>query len=453
MDVALVFPRYKYVSGDAPLGVSYIASNIRQKTDAKITVIDTTFHKDKEEIKKTILKNNFDIIGISTMTTMINDALRIAEFVKKRKPRAKVILGGPHPTVMPEETLSNKNVDAVCIGEGEEAFVDIIKNKGSFENIIGIWYKKRGKIIKNEARGPINDISALPFPAVDMLPLQKYFENWFQLDSVAFNLKGINIITSRGCPYQCTFCQPTLFKIFGNIIRRRSPENVADEIEMLKNKYNINAFMFQDDTLVVDRQWVYDLCNLLISRKLNLVWGCNARVNLVDEAMFRKMKEAGLRKVFIGIESGSQRILDEIYDKRITIKQIINATKILKKLDLRTQGYFMIGAPTETIKEINQTIKFAKRLDIDEATFSITTPLPKTYLYEKVKDKLTKDVGEFDYYKNPVMATGVKPSTLNYLKKKALLSFYLSLKHIGRTSKGFLTPLRIRKSLMKLKRF
>jgi radical SAM superfamily enzyme YgiQ (UPF0313 family) len=142
-----------------------------------------------------------------------------------------------------------------------------------------------------------------------------------------------------------------------------------------------------------------------------------------------------------------------VYDKRITTQDVEISVNILKKLGLKIQGYFMIGAPTETVEEIQKTIKFARKLDIDEATFSITTPLPCTYLYNKTKDLIKKDMSEFDYYKNPVYGVGISDVRLNYLKKKALLTFYLSPKHIKNTIKGFLTPSALRKSIIKLKRF
>jgi len=222
----------------------------------------------------------------------------------------------------------------------------------------------------------------------------------------------------------------------------------AKLLEYLKEKYNINAFIFDDDTFIIDKGWVSEICSLMISRKLDLIWGCNARANLVTEELFRKMKEAGLRCVFIGVESGSQRVLDEVYNKGITLEQVESSATILKKLKLNVMGYFMLGAPTETKEEMNQTIRFASKLPIDEATFSITTPLPKTYLYDKTKDLIKKDVEEFDYYK-----TSVYGKDLSFMKRKALLSFYLSPKRIFSTIKLFITPSLFRKSMTKLKRF
>lgn len=453
MRIALIFARYKYPSGDIPLGIGYIASNVLKNSECKVDIIDTTFNNSDEFVIRKIMKNDYDLICFSVMTTFIKDSIRLASIIKEKRPNSKILFAGPHPTVMPDDTLKYKEIDAICIGEGEETILELVKNKCSFKDIKGIWYKKNNDIIKNPPREPIEDLDKLPFPTRSLFDIKKYQEHWFQLDSVGTNIKGFNIISSRGCPYKCTYCQPTLETIFGKKIRKRRPKNIVDEIEYLKDKYKINAFMFQDDTLIFDKKWVEGICDEILKRGLKLIWGCNVRANLVSEDLFIKMKKAGLRKVFMGIESGSQRVLDEVYDKRITLKQVKDAARILKKIGLKIQGYFMIGAPTETEKEIEKTIRFARSLPIDEATFSITTPLPKTYLYEKTKGLISKKIEDFDYYKESVYKHNISAKRLDFLKKKALLTFYLSPKHIFSTAKAFLTPAALKKSLAKLKRF
>lgn len=454
MKVAVIFPRYKYISGDVPLGICYLASYLRENSDAEIELIDTTFHKDKQVIKDLLLKNKYDIIGISTMSSMIEDTIWIVEFIKKNHPSTFVIVGGPHPTILPDETINNPNVDAICLGEGEITFTEFVNNNGRPEGINGLWYKSGSEIIKNPPRMPIHDLDILPFPAFDLIDINNYLKYWFQLDSVKKGLKGINILATRGCPYTCSYCQPTLHRMFGKVIRKRSAKNVVNELKILKQKYNIDAFNFLDETFVFDKPWVIDVCNKLIEAKLNLFWGCNTRADLVNEEMFTKMYDSGLRKVYMGIESRSQRILDEVYQKRITIKQIKESAAILKKLKFKVQGYFMIGAPTETEKEIWSTIWFAISLPIDEATFSITTPFPGTYLWDKTKEYINKKVSEFDYYKTNVYSGITLPAKkINRLKRIAFLSFYLSPQRLPNTIKSFLTITEFKKSLMKLRRF
>lgn len=455
MKIALVFPRYKYPSGDPPLGIAYIAAYLRENSSCKVEIIDTTFNTSSEYISSIFKHNDYDIIGISSMTSMINDAIKVAEIAKANKPDSLVIAGGPHPTVLPDETLQNKNIDAVCIGEGETTFLEIVQNNGNLEGVKGVWFKKNGNILKNPRREPIEELDTLPFPALDLLPMNKYFKNWFQLDSADPNLVGTSIIASRGCPYNCTYCQPTLRTIFGNKIRKRSPENILQEIIRLKEKYNINAFMFQDDTFIIDKKWVLEICDRILDNGLDLKWCCNVRANLVSKDLLTRMKASGLRKISVGIESASQRILDDIYNKGITIEQVKRTVEIAKELELKVQGYFMLGAPTETVDEIKRTINFAKTLDIDEATFSIATPLPHTQLYDKIKELIVKDYGLFDYYKAPVFQnpTGATPEEVVRLKKRAYLEFYLAPKRMLPTITSFLTLRGHKKSLNKLKRF
>ncbi len=455
MKVAIIFPRYKYASGDVPLGVCYLASYLKKSTPAEVTIIDTTFHKDKKTIKNIILENKFDIVGISAMSSMINDAFWIAELIKKTSPHTFIIIGGPHPTVLPNETICNPSVDAICIGEGEITFAELVNKRGNAKGVAGVWYKKQGKVIKNPDRTPISDLDSLPYPALDLVDLDNYLKCWFQLDSVKKGLIGINIIASRGCPYNCSYCQPTLRKIFGSTVRKRSPKNIVNELKFLKEKYGITAFNLVDDTFVFDKEWVVTICNGMIEENLNLLWGCNSRANLVDEEMFSRMYDSGLRKVFMGMESGSQRILDEIYQKGITLMQVKKSVAVLKRLGLKVQGYFMLGAPTETEKEIWKTIKLASSLPIHEATFSVTTPLPGTHLWDKTKSYIHKQVSEFDYYKTSVYSKGITLSEkkINRLKRIAFLSFYLHPKRWPNTIRSFLNPSEFKKSLMKLKRF
>ena len=206
MKIAIIFPRYKYIAGDVPLGVCYLASYLKEKTNAEIDVIDTTFHKDRNAIKDLLNKKQYDIVGISSMSSMIADAFWIADLVKKKNSSTFVIIGGPHPTVLPSDTIANSNVDAICIGEGETTFAELVEKKGNPENVDGLWYKFGKGIVKNNPRAPIPNLDVVPHPALDLIDMNNYIKCWFQMDSVKKKLKGINIIASRGCPYNCEFC-------------------------------------------------------------------------------------------------------------------------------------------------------------------------------------------------------------------------------------------------------
>lgn len=452
MKILLIFPRYKYPSCDPPLGISYVASFIREKTDVNVEIIDTTFHDSYSKLMLRLKRSNYDLIGIYADVVSINNSLKVAKISKIYNPDALVVIAGPFPTIEPDKALKYDYVDVVVVGEGEQTFYELIKNELNFENVKGILYKKNGKIRKNGQRNFIENLDEIPFPARDLLPMKKYIRNWYQLDIVSPNLKGTHIIASRGCPYNCSYCQPTLRKIFGPKLRFRTPQNILEELLHLKEKYNINAFTFEDDTFIINQKWVERVCNELIKCDLDLFWGCNVRADLVNKPLLEKMKKAGLVKIYIGIETPNERILRSVYNKQITLKQIKDSVKIANSLGLKIQGYFMLGAPTEMIKDIKKTIDFAKSLKIDEAMFSITTPLPGTYLFERFGNEIN-DFENFDYYSKYTFSDLKIKRFIIHLKRMAYLKFYLSKERIFSTIKMNFNPLMLNKNLMKLKRF
>ena len=453
--IGFVFPRFKYPSGDPPVGLAYLAASVLKYTDADVDIIDTTFEDDPVMfLNDHFKKNRYDLLGFSVMTSSLKDAKNVIKIVKKYSPDTKIIFGGPHPTLMPNETMTeNPDIDAIAIAEGEQTFVDVINNDFNFEGVKGLWYRNdKGEVIANPNREPIEDLDTIPLPARHLLNMERYINNWYQMDVVDYNLRGTGILASRGCPYNCTFCQPILKSMFGRGMRKRSAKNIVQELKILKETYNINSFQFLDDTFTIYPEWVTEFCDEMINNNMNMKWTCNSRAHLVEKELFKKMKEAGLSRVCIGIESGNQRILNEVYRKGITLDHVKNATRILKELKIKTLGFFMVGAPSETVDEIKQTIRFAKNLDIEEATFSVTTPLPHTTLYEKTKHLIAKDISEFDYYKNPVYQpiNGLTPKIITYWKRRALLEFYLHPKRLFSTFKLLASG---QKALNKLKRF
>jgi len=456
--IALVFPRTRYPSGQPPLGILYLAAYLRQHVDCEIDVIDPTFEHHPLAYMETALKAKpYDLVGISVMTPMLNEALFASRVAKGLPHDPLVVWGGPHPTVMPEQTMGYPEVDAICLGEGEETFLELIQRGGDPQDVAGMWYRADGEIVRNPPRPMIADISRLPFPARDLIPMDAYIRAWYSLTSADPNLTGTSVIGSRGCPYSCTYCQPTLRRIFGRKVRRRSVDDIIAELEHLKTTYNIQAFMFEDDTFIANGGWAYEFCERLRTCGLNLKWGCNVRADLVKRDLLVAMREAGLVQMNMGIESGSQRVLDDIYHKRITIEQVEQAAAMANELGIRVGGYFMLGAPTETVEEVRRTIAFAVRLPIDEAAFNVTTPLPGTTLWEQTKDLIAGDLTQFDYYKAPVYKAGkvIPARKLDLLKKWAYLRFYaLTPRRAGRVAWNTLTKIAgLRKLLLRMKRF
>ncbi len=458
MSMALIFPRTRYPSGQPPLGILYLAAYLRRESETQVDVFDLTFHKRPfDALHEGLARRRYDIVGLSVMTSMLHDAEQASAIARETNPQALVVWGGPHPTVLPDDSLARPQVDAVALGEGEDTLLELARRGGDPGNVAGLWYKTAaGEIVRNPPRPLIQDLSTLPWPARDLVDMKTYARAWYSLTAAAPNLLGTSLVTSRGCPYVCTYCQPTLRQLFGKKVRRRSVDDVLGELVHIKENYGLNAFMFEDDTFIIHRPWVHEFSERLKAMKLGLRWGCNVRADLATRDLLQPMAEAGLVQINVGIESGTQRILDQIYDKRITLQQIQQAVDTAKRLGLKVGGYFMLGAPTETEQEIERTIGFAARLPIDEAAFNITTPLPGTHLWEQTRDLVGGDIAEFDYYHTSVYnSPQVLPAKrLQWLKRKAYLKFYLlSPRRVPNVLKWSTSLLGIHKMLLRMKRF
>jgi len=282
-------------------------------------------------------------------------------------------LGNYHATFTADEIIKEKNVDFVVRREGEITTLELVKSliEGIYlEDIKGLTYKKNGRVIKNTDRLFIENLDNLPFTDRELL-LNKDFYPRSEF--------GI-IIPCRGCPFQCTFCSSHKFGSY----RTRSVKNVVDEIEYLRNRYHLLEFWMEGDNFFINKKDILDFCKELKTRKLGIMWGVMARVDNIDDELVKEMKSCGLCNVSLGIESGSQKILD-ILNKRVTIEQIKNAVKILKKRGIFVNTYWMIGFQEESEDTIYQTKKFIKELKPHIARTFIMTPFPGSEEYEKAK--------------------------------------------------------------------
>jgi anaerobic magnesium-protoporphyrin IX monomethyl ester cyclase len=428
--IALVFPRTRYPSGQPPLGILSLAAYVRARDPtAEIDVIDPTFaRRPLQMMREQLGAKAYDLVGVSVMTSMLNDAI-YASRIAHEAPNGPIVLwGGPHPTVLPEEAIAHEFVDIIALGEAEETMYELVAAGCDPEGIAGLWHKRDGQVIRNPPRMPIDDLGALPHPARDLIDMDAYAKAWYSLTAASPELRGTSVIASRGCPFSCTYCQPTLDQLFGHRLRRRPVEHVMDELHELREIYHLDAFMLEDDTFIAHNHWALEFAGALQASGLDLQWGCNVRADLVVKAphLMEEMVCAGLVQVNMGIESGTQRILDEIYDKRITIDEVREAVAICNALGLHIGGYFMLGAPSETFREVLGTIEYAARLRIDEAAFNVTTPLPGTYLWDKTRELVGHELQDFDYYQRSVYRSRqvLSPRMLDFLKKWAYLRFY-----------------------------
>lgn len=382
MRIALISPMWKVENSYPPLGLAYIGA-VLEKNGYEVKIFDLTLSPETslDNKMKEIVEFFPNVVGISAMSHSYDNAIKIAEYLKDST-GAKIVLGGPHPTIMPGDTLENKSVDFVIMGEGEETFLEMCQSfsTGKFYGIDGLCYKEDGKIITQPKNNFILDLDSIPFPARHLMKMGDYA----LIDD--YGDKMATVVSSRGCPHRCTYCYKGLF---GVSYRQRSPKNIIDEIKSCMKNFGYRSFYFVDDLFTMNAERVDSLTRAIKEEKLNIRWQCLARVNNATPQMFKQMKSAGCYKVHFGIESGDQDIINKV-KKGITLDQVRNAVKCCKDADIRTKGYFMLGLPGDTIETMQHTLDFAEELRLDDAMFSITTPFPGTELWNSIdKSKIT----------------------------------------------------------------
>ncbi|PLX16735.1 MAG: hypothetical protein C0601_09670 [Candidatus Muiribacterium halophilum] len=365
---------------------------------------------------------------MTLMTFTIFDVIKTAKVVRKIDKNIKIVLGGPHVFIYPEETLLQDWVDIIQIGEGEKNTPELFKNIKDLEKlktIHGVGIKNEdGTFQINPPDEAIKDLDDLPFPARELTPIQKY-------SSVIAKRNPITtMFTSRGCPYKCLFCnRPHLGKTF----RARSAENVIEEFKVCFD-LGIREFLIYDDTFTINRERVVDFCELMKKTGLNTKVGFDirARVNTVDRELLIMLKEAGCERIHYGVESGTEKIL-KVLRKGITLNQAREVFKITKEVGISTLAYFMIGSPTETEEDVEKTIDFALELDPDFVHVTITSPFPDTPLYAMALEEnvIKRDVWR-EFAKNPTKDfvaphwnRELSDETLHRLIKKAYKKFYM----------------------------
>jgi len=384
MRILLLTPLIGVPKTEPPLGLCYIQACLDKAgyTDSNIVDIYDSY----EEIKKIIEDYDPDIVGISCFTTYRNSSFKLAKLAKEIKPDIKVVLGGPHATFMWEQIMKNfPSVDFIVIGEGEITMVELVKvlDKGlSLKKVKGIVFRNNGKIIKTEPRPLIKNLDELPFPSYRNMNLEKYAIP--TPPTLTTKEVKANLITSRGCPFGCTFCSTTQF--WGRFWRPRSAKNVVDELEWLNKEYGVKFFSFSDDVFSVNQQRVIDICKEIIKRNLKIKWFTETRVDCVSKEMLEWMKKAGCYMLEFGVESGSPRIIKNI-NKMITLEQIRNAFKWAREVGLETEILLMIGNPEESWETINETKKLLDEAKPDIIIVSLTHIFPATQLYELAKQK------------------------------------------------------------------
>lgn len=394
---------------EPPLSILYLSSYLREYLDKniKIKIFDLAAENlPEEKLLSEIEAEKPEFLGITTTTITAPWTKNFIEDIKRVSSESRVIVGGPHATVLPSYF---ENSDFVVLGEGERALYKIISNRTS------------EKYVKEKF---IDNLDEIPYPAYDLINISSYS---YSYPHPTKNDLYVRMITSRGCPFNCSFCQSPL--IWERKVRYRSVENVIGEIEMMVKKYNISFIFFSDDTFILKKERVIKICEEIIRKNLKIFWGCLTRADNLDIWLVQLMKKAGCREVQVGVESGDEKILKSI-NKNVSLKDIENSFKILKKAGITTKGFFILGHPQDTVQTVKKTIKFALKLSPTYAFFSIFTPYPGLPAYEEYKRKgylKTEDFSLFNYHHYPVFETeNLKRKTLIRLKKEAEIKFYLN---------------------------
>ena len=313
-----------------------------------------------------------DVVGITAFSVKFESAKCIAKLSKDFDNTIPVIMGGHHATIMPNDVLDSPHIDFVVRGEGEKTiveFIDQLEGDQNWDIIDGLSYKdKFGQIIHNQNRKLNLDLDSLPFPDRKAL---------YDVENYEPNILA-NLFASRGCPYKCAYCGTQ--NVWTNRVRHHSPERIVEEIKMVKQQFGATLFTFFDDVFALNKNRTLELTKKMVDADLNIRWECLTRVNLLTDNLLINMKKSGCVKIDIGVESGSPRILKDTL-KGITIDEIIDGTKMIKKHGIFVYAFLMIGLPTETEEDVNMTKEFLLKLKPNWAGISIFTPIPGTKLF------------------------------------------------------------------------
>jgi len=365
-----------------PLGIAYLAAFL-EKEGHNVRVYDElphakTFKSQLEEFKP-------DVVAVSCMTATFGRAESLAKETKEYNSQIPVVFGGIHPTSAPQETLANEFVDFITIGEGELTFAELLRKIESgekdFSGILGLAYKKDGQVQINPRRELIKDLDSIPFPARHLFDMKYYAQRWNW--PRGHWLKTANLMSSRGCPYSCTYCASKV--MFGMTFRAQSVKRTVDEVEHLVKDYGFECMAFSDDTFAIDKKRAIEIAREMKRRIPNILFRVQLRANTCDEDLIIELKKAGCIQVDIGVESGSEKVL-KIIDKKVTIEQIKNAFAVVKKYGIGSSATFIIGIPGETQEDINMSEALAKEIDSDYTQFFILTPYPGTPIYNFARE-------------------------------------------------------------------
>lgn len=377
MKVTLIYPPGGYSAsrweegGLPPLGLGYLAAYLEQ-AGIECEILDAhALHMRAPDIRRYLAESKPDVIGVTFTTENRFIGFDTIKAARAAVSDALIVAGGPHVSAASKDTLSNiPELDLIVRGEGEETLLKIVQCKktgGAFDDILGLSYRADGIVVDNPPADFIRDLDALPFPARHLLPMEKY-NSTVDVPGVG-KLRTLNLMASRGCPFDCSFCASP--RMWGRRFRARSPQNVLAEVDELVNRYGAQALWIFDDTFTVNRARTVEICEGLAARHPSIKWTCEIRVDTVDRELLRKMRDSGCYCVAFGVESGSQRIIDQSIGKQIRLEEVHQVAGWCRELGLQYNPFMIVSHPGEKEEDARQSMELVRKWKADGSSVSM----------------------------------------------------------------------------------
>jgi anaerobic magnesium-protoporphyrin IX monomethyl ester cyclase len=408
-----------------PIGLMYVAAAL-EKAGFEVQMLDNYLMKKPiSEVKQLVSNLKPQIVGITCGSATYARCIETAKAIKQTLPNCRIVVGGWHASYVPDSLLDNPEIDYVVMGEGERAMTQLATcitngDEPAALTIPGVACKHLGINIKNPPKF-IENMDEIPYPARHLLRLEDYDRTVEYLGVKPADIMSI----SRGCVYNCGFCETK--KLWGNICRGFSPQRVIGEIKDLQSRYGTKGIYFINDNFTLRKNQTVELCNLMVENKLDLEWVCDTRVDLVNQEILETMKKAGCKTIWFGVESGSQRILQRI-GRNTTLEQIETAFRLCRKIGIQTACSFMLGVPDETLKDMDMSLKFAKKLSPDWCIFNVFIANPDSRLYQEVLD--SKNYTQLDDFLLAVKTKEWDYNSLLAVQRRFFIDFHRSPKQI-----------------------
>jgi anaerobic magnesium-protoporphyrin IX monomethyl ester cyclase len=407
-----------------PLGLAYLAAAL-QASGTGVSIIDAEVLGLGHEQLLSQIAPDADLIGFSATTLAWPSTRLAAAHVRSAFPNALLVIGGAQVNAFPEETLLASVFDLGVLGDGEATLVELVARLASGRDVSdleGCVVRDGDQIRVNEPIPWMEDLDTVPFPALDLLPMDRY-------QCVMVEEPFVSMITSRGCPYRCDFCSQIYC---GSTLRSRSAESIVDEMQHWIERYGAKEIVLFDETFGVKKQIALRVCELIQERGIKIRWNARTRINLVDRELLSAMRNAGCYALHLGIESGTDRVL-ALMNKKITTREVRAAVALARELGFQTHAYFMLGYPGETRAEIAETLRFSRSLRLDWASYTITIPSPRTPLCERAVEMgaLRADYWrEYTFGREPVdclffESDECSVAYLHRTKRRAYIRFYM----------------------------